>query len=76
MSLPQQSFASQLSQQFRQSLGLAPKFVLVTALISATAATLLTGVATRRLESDLADSYLSAGRHVARGLAVAAEQGV
>ncbi|WP_141607814.1 methyl-accepting chemotaxis protein [Myxococcus sp. AB022] len=76
MSLPQQSFASQLSKQFRQSLGLAPKFVLVTALISATAATLLTGVATRRLESDLADSYLGAGRHVARGLAVAAEQGV
>ena len=76
MTLPQQSLTTQLSQQFRQSLGLAPKFVFVTAVISASVAFILTGIATNRLESGLMDNYLGEGRLVARSIAVVAEQGL
>nr|WP_211194812.1 methyl-accepting chemotaxis protein [Pyxidicoccus fallax] len=57
-------------------MGLAPKFVLLTACITATLAIILTGIATRQLESDLMDNHLGEGRLLARSLAVAAEQGV
>ncbi|NTX38429.1 HAMP domain-containing protein [Myxococcus sp. CA033] len=76
MSTEQTSFTTQLGQQFRQSLGLAPKLVLVTTLVSATVAAILTGIATRRLESDLIDSHMGEGQLLSRSLAVAAEQGV
>ncbi|MFP2925751.1 methyl-accepting chemotaxis protein [Pyxidicoccus sp. 3LG] len=76
MNLSQQSLTTQLTQQFRSSLGLAPKFVLVTAVISATLASMLTGIATHRLESDLVDSHMGEGLLLARSLAVAAEQGI
>ncbi|MCK8502987.1 methyl-accepting chemotaxis protein [Myxococcus fulvus] len=75
MSTEQTSFTTQLGQQFRQSLGLAPKLVLVTTLVSATVAAILTGIATRRLEADLVSSHMGEGQLLARSLAVAAEQG-
>ncbi|MBJ6759622.1 HAMP domain-containing protein [Myxococcaceae bacterium JPH2] len=61
---------------FRQSLGLAPKLVLVTAAVSATVAVLLTFIATRQLGDDLAERHASEGQTVALSLAIAAEQGV
>ncbi len=67
---------TQLSQQFRQSLGLAPKIVLLIALLCATVALLLTGTATRRSEADLVANHMGEGELMARSLAVAAEQGV
>ncbi|AGC47927.1 methyl-accepting chemotaxis protein [Myxococcus stipitatus DSM 14675] len=76
MSSEQTSFTTQLGQQFRQSLGLAPKLVLVTTLVSATVAAMLTGIATRRLESDLVNAHMGEGKLLSRHLAVAAEQGV
>jgi len=76
VSQPHASFATQLGQQFRQSLGLAPKLVLVTTLVSATVAAILTVTATRRLEGDLVDSHMGEGQLLARSLAVAVEQTV
>ncbi|WP_164009354.1 methyl-accepting chemotaxis protein [Pyxidicoccus trucidator] len=76
MTLPQKSLTTQLTQQFRQSLGLAPKFVLLTAVISASVAFILTGVATNGLENGLVDNHLEEGQLVARSIAVAAEQGI
>ncbi|QSQ13276.1 methyl-accepting chemotaxis protein [Myxococcus landrumensis] len=76
MSSEQTSFTTQLGQQFRQSLGLAPKLVLVTTLVSATVAAILTGIATRRLESDLVNAHMGEGKLLSRHLAVAVEQGV
>nr|WP_225937771.1 methyl-accepting chemotaxis protein [Myxococcus sp. RHSTA-1-4] len=57
-------------------MGLAPKFVLLTAVITATLALMLTGIATQQLEADLVDNHLGEGRLLSRSLAVAAEQGV
>jgi methyl-accepting chemotaxis protein len=73
---PQPSLTAQLTQQFRQSVGLALKFVLLTAAITATLALILTGIATRRLEADLVANHMGEARLLARSLAVAAEQGV
>ncbi|MFB1480080.1 methyl-accepting chemotaxis protein [Corallococcus sp. RDP092CA] len=61
---------------FLRGLGLAPKFVLVTAVISASVALLLTLIATRQLESNLEERHASEGEAVALSLAIAAEQGV
>ncbi|WP_338863947.1 methyl-accepting chemotaxis protein [Myxococcus stipitatus] len=76
MSSEQTSFTTQFGHQFRQSLGLAPKLVLVTTLVSATVAAILTGIATRRLESDLVNAHMGEGQLLSRHLAVAVEQGV
>jgi methyl-accepting chemotaxis protein len=59
-----------------RGLGLAPRFVLVTAVISASVALLLTGIATRQLEANLEERHASEGEAVALSLAIAAEQGV
>ncbi|AFE10566.1 methyl accepting chemotaxis protein [Corallococcus coralloides DSM 2259] len=65
-----------LPVSFLRGLGLAPKFVLVTAVISASVALLLTLIATRQLESNLEERHASEGEAVALSLAIAAEQGV
>jgi methyl-accepting chemotaxis protein len=72
----QPSLTTQLSQQFRQSLGLAPKFILLTAVITATLALSLTAIATQRLESGLMANHTEEGQLIARSIAVAAEQGI
>jgi methyl-accepting chemotaxis protein len=76
VNVQQPSLTTQLTQQFRQSLGLAPKFVLLTAVITASVAFILTGIATNRLESALVENHLGEGQVVARSIAVAAEQGI
>jgi methyl-accepting chemotaxis protein len=70
------NLTSPLPASFRRSLGLAPKFVLVTAVISASVALILTAIATRQLDDDLVDRHVSEGQTVALSLAIAAEQGV
>ncbi|NBD13973.1 methyl-accepting chemotaxis protein [Corallococcus silvisoli] len=65
-----------LPVSFLRGLGLAPKFVLVTAVISASVALILTSIATRQLEANLEDRHASEGEAVALSLAIAAEQGV
>ncbi|RKH00151.1 methyl-accepting chemotaxis protein [Corallococcus sp. CA053C] len=65
-----------LRLSFFRGLGLAPKFVLVTAVISATVALFLTLIATRQMEANLEERHASEGEAVALSLAIAAEQGV
>ncbi|MCY1043506.1 methyl-accepting chemotaxis protein [Corallococcus sp. bb12-1] len=65
-----------LDVSFLRGLGLAPKFVLVTAVISATVAVLLTFIATSQLESNLEERHIIEGEAVALGLSIAAEQGM
>ncbi len=57
-----------------QSIGIGPKFVLVTVGVSVFTAILLSLVAAQRLRSSLLDSTVSEGRAVAIGFAVAAER--
>ncbi|RKH54140.1 methyl-accepting chemotaxis protein [Corallococcus llansteffanensis] len=61
---------------FLRGLGLAPKFVLVTAVVSATVAFFLTLIATRQMEANLEERHASEGQALALSLAIAAEQGV
>ncbi|XXF76855.1 methyl-accepting chemotaxis protein [Myxococcaceae bacterium GXIMD 01537] len=63
-----------LTAQFRRSIGLALKLVLTTALISATVASILTGIAVRQLQQNLVDSHVKEGQAIALGFAAASEQ--
>jgi methyl-accepting chemotaxis protein len=63
-----------LTAQYRRSLGLVLKLVISTAAISALLATILTVIATRQLQDNLADSHVREGEAIALGLAAASEQ--
>jgi methyl-accepting chemotaxis protein len=57
-----------------QSLGIAPKFILVTAVVSVAIAILLSAVAAQQLRANLVESTVSEGRAIAIGFAAAAER--
>jgi methyl-accepting chemotaxis protein len=57
-----------------QSLGIAPKFILVTAVVSVAIAILLTSVAAQRLSGNLFESTVNEGRMIAIGFTAAAER--
>ncbi|HEX8819336.1 MAG TPA: methyl-accepting chemotaxis protein [Archangium sp.] len=56
------------------SLGIGPKFILVTAVVSVAVAILLTVVAAQRLSGNLLDSTVSEGKAIAIGFTAAAER--
>jgi methyl-accepting chemotaxis protein len=62
-----------LSFPFQRSLGLSLKFILVTGVVSAVLALILTIVATKRLRENLVDAHAGEGAALALGLTRAAE---